>query len=242
MDAERIIKIGADKAKVEVYGNVKYDIQRKLTDDDVLKLRKELELTEADRVIIAGSTHSSEEESVLSAFKELSQEIDNLKLILVPRHPERYQEVVELLTEAGSRFGYRSKKNTFKDVPILLLDTMGELSGFYSISMVAFVGGSLIPKGGHNPLEPALYNVPVIMGEYVFNFSDICNYMVECESLLLVKNSSDLTTTLRRLLTDKLLYVQMQEACSHIFAQNRGATNKILGYLEETVKNNIYNS
>lgn len=241
-DADRLIKIGAKKEKVEVIGNIKYDIIQKMTNNDIMQLRNELCIGDNDKIIIAGSTHSSEEAMLISVYKELNRKIDNLKLIVVPRHPERYNEVIALLDEAGFKFGCRSKGNTFEDASILLLDTMGELSKFYSISTIAFVGGSIIPKGGHNPLEPAAYRVPIIMGEHIFNFNDICNYMIDKKALILIKNNVDLASILLTILTDIQLYKQMQDACDKIFESNRGATDLIISYLEKITKNGIHNS
>lgn len=232
LDADRIIDIGAKKEKVQVVGNLKYDIKPKFTESDILKLKNELLISGSDKVIIAGSTHSGEEEILLEVYKHLITKLPELKLILVPRHPERYDEVVSLIESKSLAFGRRTLKNTLNDAPIFLLDTMGELSSFYSTADIAFIGGSLIPKGGHNPLEPVVYSVPVVVGAHTFNFLDITNYLVVSGVAIQVATKEELQEVFEKLLFDNLSYKNSQEACKSVFNENRGATEVTLNIMQ----------
>jgi 3-deoxy-D-manno-octulosonic-acid transferase len=228
LDAKRIIDIGADKDKVDITGNLKYDIKKAFTFDQVEDLKNELCLTDADKVIIAGSTHSGEESIILDVFLKLCRDIHDLKLIIVPRHPERYDEVINILDSSKVSFCRRSLKNSFKEAPVFLLDTMGELSGFYSIADVAFIGGSIIEKGGHNPLEPAVYSKPVVIGPHTFNFHEITKYMVEAGAAIQFNDQEQLYSVLSALLTDNSYYEKAQVSCKKVFEANRGATERTL--------------
>lgn len=231
IDLERILMMGAPANKVQLVGNLKYDIKAKFTSEDILKLRNELAIKEGDQVLIAGSTHAGEEDIVLNLYIKLKDHLPSLKFILVPRHPERYDEVIDLIKNKNLNFGRRTLKSTFEDSPILLLDTMGELSTFYSISTVAFIGGSLIQKGGHNPLEPAVYDIPVVVGQYTFNFLEISDYMQQSGALIKVQDQNEFYEVLLKLFTDKNYYEASQNSCKQVFKLNSGATERTLSVL-----------
>lgn len=224
IDLKRIHEIGADSSKVKNVGNLKYDIKTELSADDVLKLRQELNLTLQDKVLIAGSTHDNEEEILLTTYLKLKEKVTELKLILVPRHPERYSDVMTLLEANKINYGKRTLNNTFKDADVFLLDTMGELSNFYSIADIAFIGGSMIQKGGHNPLEPAAYLVPVVIGPHTFNFVDITGYMVQSGAAFQVDDKDGLFSILLALLESSETFNKAQSACLKVFEENSGAT------------------
>lgn len=233
LDAERIISIGAPKEKVIVAGNLKYDISPKLLPDDIEKLRQNLYLNSNDKVIILGSSHKGEEEILLDIYSRLKKDIQSLKLILVPRHPERYEEVIALLKNYNFKFSLRSKKENFEKASIMLLDTMGELSSFYSVADIAFIGGTMIPKGGHNPLEASIYSVPVVVGPYTFNFSDITTYMLSLNATLQVPDKEELYSVFYRLLTDTGFYNKIKEASKDVFKSNKGATEITLKIIDD---------
>ena len=235
LDAERILAMGADSNKVEVVGNLKYDIKPNFSENEIKQLRQKMLLSDHDKVIIAGSTHDTEEEIILEQYIKLKESNENLKLILVPRHPERYGDVIALLESKKILFGRRSCKDTFADAPVFLLDTMGELLSFYSISDIAFVGGSLYKKGGHNPLEPAVYSVPVLVGPHTFNFLDITQFMVEAGAAIQVNDKNALYPQFEKLLTDKNYYNTAKKACFKVFETNRGATDKTLEVIKDTL-------
>ena len=163
-DAARFIAIGADPGRTHVVGNLKFDVP---IDDAVVQRGATLRATRwaARPVWIAGSTHEGEEELVLGAHSQVQGDVPGTLLLLVPRHPERFQAVADLLNRSSFRFERHSSDNPVRpDVQVLLVDTVGELASLYAAVDVAFVGGSLVPVGGHNLLEPAALGVPVITG------------------------------------------------------------------------------
>ncbi len=176
VDKVRLSSIGLRPDKIQVTGNLKYYstlVQASLVDPT--SLRRELDLDFSERVIVFGSTHPGEEEMFLKPISKLVGK--GYKVVLAPRHPERVDEVLRLMESEGLKVWLRSKGGFKGDV--LIVDTVGELMRFYSISNVAIVGGSFVPVGGHNPLEPLCFGVPVIIGPYYHNFEDIVDYLKE---------------------------------------------------------------
>ncbi len=227
-DKKRIIDIGADSSIVKVMGNLKFDIKPALDKDKIKSLKKSFCLKD-NKLIIAGSTHKGEDEIILNSYKGLKESFFNdLKMLLAPRHPERLNQVKNLLSSSDFRYGLRSSKDTFEDNDIILVDTMGELSNLYSISDVAFIGGSFSRTGGHNPLEPAIYGIPTVSGPTVFNFKDIFKYMTAIKAAFIANDQSELADQLKELLTNQELYTQAQKACINIFEHNKGALSYCL--------------
>ncbi|MDD3013913.1 MAG: 3-deoxy-D-manno-octulosonic acid transferase [Candidatus Gastranaerophilales bacterium] len=234
-DRNRIIDIGADSLKVEVMGNLKFDNTSILEQTDIDNLKKSYEKNDK-KILIAGSTHKTEDELILNVYSRLKMEFNNLKLIIAPRHPERNDQVLKLISERGFKFGLRSKSSNFNESDISLLDTMGELSKLYSICDLAFIGGSFSNTGGHNPLESAIYGVPVISGPTVFNFKDIYSYMTAHNAAVVVNNEQELYEKIKDLLINSEKYQEMSRNCINIFESNKGAldfaVSKIKDYLD----------
>ncbi len=231
-DKKRIIDIGAGSSIVEVMGNLKFDIEPALDKEAISSLKDSFCLDD-NKLIIAGSTHKGEDEIILNSYKSLKEDsFKNLKMLLAPRHPERLNQVKNLLEASGFSYGLRSVNDTFKNNDIILVDTMGELSNLYAISNVAFIGGSFSNTGGHNPLEPAIYGVPTVSGPTVFNFKDIFKYMTELKAAFIANNQSELTNQLKELLTNQELYLQAEKACIDIFKHNKGALNYCLNCIK----------
>lgn len=226
-DAKRIIEIGAKSDKTEVMGNLKFDINADLPQDIIYKYKDELK-TNDFRIFIAASTHKGEDEIVLNAFNALKQEQADAKLLLVPRHPQRYQEVIDLLNNCGYLWGRRSENANFKDNEIILLDTMGELSKLYSICYLAFIGGSFSSTGGHNPLEANIWSKPVISGPCVFNFKDIYKTVCEKEAAVIVNNKDELKAELISFYLNKDKYIKFSRNAKTIFNENKGAIKYVL--------------
>ena len=184
--AERLVQIGAPAGRVLVAGNLKYDVQ---TRDASAMTTRVGSLLQGTRLIAAGSTLTGEEEMLLAAWPGLQKEIPNAVLLIAPRHPDRFDEVEGLIRKTGYPF-FRCSQLTVATEPIvggaiLLLDTIGDLASMYGIAAVAFVGGSLVPKGGHNPLEPAQFGVPVVMGPFctrIFARFNGKNARLRCDS------------------------------------------------------------
>lgn len=221
-DRNRIIGIGAPSEKAEVMGNLKFDIKRNLDENAVKQLEEELK-TGNNRVFIAGSTHQGEDEIVLRVYNRLKTEFDDLKLLIAPRHPERNQSVQALIDKSSYAYGLRSHKDNFSEKDIILLDVMGELGNMYAASHLAFVGGSFSGTGGHNPLEPAIYKVPVVSGPTVFNFKDIYGFMISTGAAIIVNDENELYHQLRIFLVNNNRYTEASSACADIFEKNSGA-------------------
>jgi 3-deoxy-D-manno-octulosonic-acid transferase len=169
-DRDRLLAIGADAGRVQVSGNLKFEAPAPKQSEIVAKLRSAL----SDHVLVCGSTVEGEEEILLPAFKKILADHPQATIILAPRHPERFPAVAELLSSSGLTFRKRSE---WRDEPlsgsILLLDSIGELAAIYELASAAFVGGSLVPRGGHNILEPARFGLPIFVGPHTQNFRDI---------------------------------------------------------------------
>lgn len=220
LDKERFIEIGTSSEKVEVMKNLKFDIDKTPSDIDLKKGE--------NKVLIAGSTHSGENEILISAFDKLRQSHKNLKFIIAPRHLERVKEIEQILSNYNYTFGYRSKNNDFTNFDIIILDTLGELKKAYAFSDIAFIGGSFNKTGGHNPLEATVYNVPTITGPSIKNFRDIYSILTKAGAAVLVNNQSELEKTLDKFLSDSEFYNKTKENCKNIFQDQQGALKFVI--------------
>ncbi len=239
IDAEKIQSLGADPDRVMVAGNLKFDRQPKVNCKEIIqRLQAELCLRPERPVWVAGSTHSGEEEMVLAAYKGCLRRYPELMLILAPRHPERLPRVEALLEETKLPWVRRSHLSPSASASakprakIILLDTVGELSELYGLATVVFVGGSLVPTGGHNVLEPALWKAPILFGPYMDNFQQIADRIKGAGGAWEVQNSKELEEKARQLLADPKLRTEMGEAAYGLLEKNRGATQRTLKLLE----------
>lgn len=226
-DGERFLSLGLPTEHLVVTGSIKFDIE--LTDKQSLaQLKQQWQLHRP--VLIAASTHSGEDEIILSAFQRLLKNHANLLLILVPRHPERFKTVEELISDNKLNYIKRSSKQIPTDqTQVILGDTMGELLELYGLANIAFVGGSLIEHGGHNPLEPALHHIPIISGKYFFNFKVICEQLIEANGMLICDSTADsLYSTVNSLLNDDNRCQQIGENAYQVLKRNQGALNRLL--------------
>ena len=226
-DAERMIKIGAKDEKTEVMGNLKFDITANLSEEEKQKYRDELK-TNNYRLFIGASTHKGEDEIVLNAFKALKEKNNDAKLLLVPRHPQRYEDVCKLLDETGYKWGKRTLNDNFIKNDIILLDTMGELAKIFSICHIAFIGGSFSTTGGHNPLEANIWNKPVISGPTIFNFKDVYRTVTEQKCAVIVNNEDEFKSELISFYENKEKYEEYCKNAQRAFEENRGAINYVL--------------
>lgn len=233
IDAGRFLKIGACPEKIIVAGNIKFDVD--LSNDWVEKGFSLRQSFGGDRFIwIAASTHEKEEEMILSAHRSICQINPKALLILVPRHPDRFQKVAELCSSfVMSRHSQRGLENTSQT--IYLGDTIGELPLFYAAADVAFVGGSLIPHGGHNILEPALLSKAVLSGPHYFNFMEICESFIKKNALTIVRDTKDLTAVLLAYMQDRARCVEMGKHAQKIALSNRGALDRQLALVEQVL-------
>ena len=231
-DAERFIAIGADRNRTHVIGNLKFDIS---IDAAVVERGRELRAAYwgTRPVWIAGSTHAGEEEAVLTAHADLQGELAGALLLLVPRHPERFQPVADLLSRRGLRFERRSSADAVRpDTQVLLVDTVGELAALYASVDVAFVGGSLVPVGGHNLLEPAALGVPVITGPYQSNGKEIAQLLLQEGAALKVADGPELTVVLKQLFADPERRRRMGLSGRRVVEANRGSVLRLLELVE----------
>ena len=230
VDSKRIINIGADKDRVTTVGNLKFDqCVPTITTEEKENLYNMLSLKEGQTIFIAGSTHKGEENIVLEVFKNLKKTYEDLILILAPRHPERFDEVADLLSHQKLRSIKKTKikmgqKSNHHD--IILLDTIGELSKLYSIGTIIFVGGSLVSTGGHNVLEPVAYKKAVIFGPHMDNFSEISRCLRESGGGLQVNNQEEFLSQTEMLLQNDVDRDKLGEKAFEVIAHNQGAINK----------------
>ncbi len=197
-DAERFLALGANPQRVLVTGNAKVDTRQEYSPET---LRQELRLRPEQPVWVAGSTRPGEEELILQAFARVRERIPETVLILAPRHLERLREVEKLLMQTQVPFTYRTRvSRELINFPVILLDTMGELAKIYGAGGVAFVGGSLVPLGGHNPLEPAAQGVPVVMGPHTEHFAKTVEALVKQGGAQIVSSADELAQAVAALL------------------------------------------
>jgi 3-deoxy-D-manno-octulosonic-acid transferase len=186
-DRRRLIEIGADESKVTVAGNLKFDVAPPPSPNIVASLRESFHHYGAGPVLVCGSTLEDEEGSLLSAFRNILVNHPQAVMILAPRHPERVSDVAGLAEKLGFRM---SRRSLWSGEPlaggVFLLDSIGELAAIYSLATVAFVGGSLVPRGGHNILEPALYSVPIVIGNHYENFRVVVNFFASRNAVRIV--------------------------------------------------------
>jgi 3-deoxy-D-manno-octulosonic-acid transferase len=223
-DAERFLAIGAPSARTRVVGNIKFDLD---VDAGAADAGRTLRAFLGERPIwIAGSTHAGEEDQVLAAHAELPPDV---LLLLVPRHPDRFESVADGLTARGMRFTRRSGGHAPDGgTRVMLVDSVGELAALYAAADVAFVGGSLVPIGGHNLLEPAALGLPVLTGPYTANGREIARMLLAQGAALEVKDAQELAAAVRRLLADPAERRRMGAIGRQIVEANRGSVGRLL--------------
>lgn len=233
--AEHFLAIGVQQDALEVAGNLKFDVQippRVYADIETFK-----NLLGSRRIITAGSTHEGEEEMILNAFKNVLQSKPDTLLILAPRHQERFDEVAKKIAGKGLVTVRRSSgRPVLPDTNVLLADSMGELLIWYGLATVAFVGGSLIERGGHNPLEPMAFGVPIVSGRHVFNFSEVYEQLDQRQAVRWVHDQASLFATLSGLLTTIETAQRLGIQAQQIFDQHRGATTRAKSRIEQLIK------
>jgi len=225
IDAERLRALGCGPERVTVSGNLKFDVRAAVEAEATRMLKAG---AEGARFVVAGSTLEGEEAALLEAWPRLLTSDKNLVMVIAPRHPERFAAVAALLDQSGldwvRRSGWKSE-DTLRAGQVVLLDTIGELASVYSLAAVAFVGGSLVAAGGHNPLEPAQFGVPIVMGPHYANFRAITEDLRKHDALRITEKE-DLTKTLMELLSDGETARAMGERAKKVFGEQSGATGR----------------
>lgn len=232
-DAARAAVLGIREDRIAVSGNLKFDTRPpELSPVDKDSIRKSLGISNSVPVIVAGSTHRGEEDILLGAFGRLRQEFRGLKLVLAPRHPERFDEVEGIVLKKG--FSCRRKKKDMGKDPeadVALLDTIGELASVYSVSTIAFVGGTLVPVGGHNLLEPAFFGIPVVYGPHLQNCLQMAEAL-EAGGASVRASAESVEQEFGRLLKDESLRAKTGSAGKRVVESNRGAIEMSYNVME----------
>ena len=235
-DRERLLAIGAAGERVRISGNLKFELTSKAAPALVGRLRSALNAGHAGPLLVCGSTVETEEAIVVSAFQEVLRRYHDAVMVLAPRHPERLADVVKVLETSGVKFWRRSQwKDERLSSGIFLLDSIGELASIYGLADVAFVGGSLAPRGGHNILEPASAGVATLVGPHTENFRDIVN-LFRSEDVVRVVTKETLAATFLELLGNDAMRAQLGRRASEIFKANAGAKEKTVAALDELMR------
>ncbi|MBB1400109.1 lipid IV(A) 3-deoxy-D-manno-octulosonic acid transferase [Pseudoalteromonas sp. SG45-1] len=231
-DATRFIELGLEASKSHVTGSIKFDITP--SEEQLAKVLnlKQLYSSNERFVWVAGSTHPVEHELVLLAHQELLKKQPNALLIIAPRHPEQFDKVAELLTQSPLSFSHRSQNN-YNNEQILLADTLGELQCLYGAANISFIGGSLIRRGGHNPLESAAFSVGVITGPHTYNFDHVYPELTKLKGAVVVDSNDELAKQL-------ITFSQNTKACQTLgikaaqcVTKNQGAIQKTLNIINQ---------
>ncbi len=226
-DAERFLSLGASKARTHTVGNIKFDLEPRGSGAGARELL--LGAGESRPVWIAASTHQGEEQAALEAHAKVLETFPRALLVLVPRHPERFDNVAQQVARSGLRFVRRSSGQQCEaTMQVFLLDTLGELPDFFRAVDVAFVGGSLVPVGGHNLLEPAAASIPVLTGPHYFNAPDIAEELLAHNAAVRVGDSTELADEVRRFLLSEDLRTQTGARAYAVIEANRGTLGRLL--------------
>jgi 3-deoxy-D-manno-octulosonic-acid transferase len=233
-DRTRMIEIGGESQKTRAVGNLKFDqTSPSLTQEAMAEMTKTLGPQGKQNILIAGSTHSGEEEILVSLYKELKKMDPHFVLILAPRHLERLEEVERILKKESLSWLRKTSlslgpgRSDQKHPEVILLDTMGELMGIYSLGTLVFVGGSLVPIGGHNPLEPLFFKKCILFGPYMFNFLEISSRLIEAGGAIQVSGKEELFSQLKRLLFDEVARKEVGEKGYQFLQKHQGATERM---------------
>ena len=238
IDADYIYSLGADKNKIFVTGNTKFDqTYAEVTPEDYSRYKEELGLNNTYPIIMAGSTHPGEEKALFDAFKKVREKYADARLVIAPRKTNRADEISKLASSYGYETGYRSKMlenlNLRKKYPVVLLDTIGELGRIYAVGDVVFVGGSLCKTGGHNVLEPAAHAKPIIVGPNMQNFKDSYSLLSKVGACKMVNNVAELANEMIDIIGNDERREKMGAASLQVIKENRGADIRSIHYLKE---------
>jgi len=235
--AERLRRLGAPADRVLVTGSVKYDgLEHDRSNPRTQALRLAFGIGADETVFIAGSTQAPEEQLAIETYRALKAEHPGLRLVIVPRHKERFEEVASLIDRSGLGLRRRSTADSTASStlrPVLLLDTLGELSACWGLADIAFVGGSLSKRGGQNMLEPAAYGAAVLFGPNTFNFRHAVELLLARDAAQVVRSGVELTTAVRELLSNLLQRHAVGQRARELVLSQQGATERVVKILNE---------
>ena len=236
LDAHRFKAVGVPERCLSTMGNIKFDQPMvDLDESGILKLRSRFGIQEKELVWIAGSTHEGEEKILLDVFAAVKKNIPNLKLILAPRDPGRGEKLMgqmPFLSHPPVLFSALAGALVSENHDLIILDQMGLLAAAYAVCDIAFIGGSLLPFGGHNPLEPAMFGKPVLFGSHMTDFLEIADLLVDAKGAVRVETSSQIQASLEEILGSSDLAGQMGAACYNVFSGNSGAVTRTIQKME----------
>ncbi|WP_404840862.1 3-deoxy-D-manno-octulosonic acid transferase [Alkalilimnicola ehrlichii] len=232
----RLRQLGGGKVRVDAVGNLKHD--QPYPDEQVLAGRALRRVMGNRPIWIAASTREGEEEPIFEAFDRVRERFPNLLLLLVPRHPERFNQVAKLCADRGYRLVRRTEavSEVAADVDVFLGDTLGELSTFYAAADLAFIGGSLAPLGGHNALEAAVLSVPVVIGPNYFNATEVTEALIAANAAYCVDNAESLAERVNALLDDASLREKMGASGRAFVKEGRGALGRVLELIRSSLR------
>jgi 3-deoxy-D-manno-octulosonic-acid transferase len=238
-DAERIIAIGAPKDRVTVTGNMKCDIQAASLARSSKDILAALGLKEADALIVAGSTHPGEEGTIIEAYKRLREGFPEVRLLVAPRHIDRAAEVEKLVSSRGLApvrvSALSGRPEALGARQVLVLDTIGRLAEIYSVAALVFIGGSLVEHGGQNPIEPAMFEKPIVFGPHMFNFKAITAALLEKGGAVQVGEKSELLERMVYLLGNPAERVKFGNNAKLVVMENRGASERNVKEIAKTL-------
>jgi 3-deoxy-D-manno-octulosonic-acid transferase len=241
--ADRFLSLGAQRDSVIVTGSIKFDGARTRRDlPEIQRLKQLANIADSDIVFLAGSTQEPEELLALDVFQRLAPEFPRLRLILVPRHPERFDDVAALLSRSGLPWNRRSTLANIPPSPvscpaspILLVDVIGELGHWWGTAHIAFVGGSLSQRGGQNMIEPAAYGAAVSFGPNTWNFRDIVQLLLDHQSAVVVHNDTELEAFVRRCLLEPAFACELGRRAQELVLQQQGAADRTVSLLQTLI-------
>lgn len=237
-DIQRFTRLGISRENITWTGNIKFEqMQESATVQEVNEIRYELNLEPNDRVFLAGSTHLGEEAIILEAYLQMISEWSNLNLIIAPRDPERAPRIRKDFEKAGLLAICKAELEAVTDRTrkrsVIVVDTIGVLSRLYALADVAFVGGSLVNSGGHNPLEPAAYGKPILFGPDMSDFKDISKNLLAAKGAIQVRDSDSIYRSVMSLLKDHKAAEQMGRNAYEVLRSNRGAVENTLRVIKD---------
>lgn len=233
-DGERFLELGLEPAKLTVTGSVKFDLELPV---ELVATARDLKAAYGEQrpIIMAASTHDGEDQIILKAFAQVRTQNPQALLLLVPRHPERFDDVVALSEKYFTTLRRSSGTLPRADTQVIVGDTMGEMMLLYGCADIAFVGGSLIERGGHNMIEPAYWALPTICGPHTFNFADISKRLLDCEGMVTVFDEHTFAAQVNQWLAHPEQMKKVGRNAERFTEQNRGATAKVMAIVEEAL-------
>ena len=235
-DGGRFTALGLPAEKLHITGNIKFDLELNAQiRQSAEALRQQWGGAHQRPILLAASTHRGEDEIILQAFNLIKQSVNNALLVLVPRHPERFNQVGDLCLDTGYSLARRSNNDSTDNADILLGDTMGELMTFFGACDIAFIGGSLVANGGHNMIEPAAWGKPTLSGLSVFNFAEVSRLLAEAGGLSLVEDAAVLAETVIELIQNPQQARQMGQSAQQVAEANRGALERLLTVIDSSL-------